>query len=428
VDAFTNRKSFLAPAAEIDGWAVVPGGETAAGPGATVARGRAVDDAEHTAADDDRGQMIDAGRGAVEAVLADPSLIRPVFQPIVDLRRSAVWGFEMLARFGDDAGGSPLRWLAAAERHGLGAELEARLVAAGIAAREQLPRGTTLSINVSASALVSPQVRAVLDAAPGGLSQIVLEITEQRRDEDYGELAKALAGARDAGAAVAVDQAGADGASLQSVVRLRPDYVKLDRALVADADADPDKLAVIEAIGLFAGRLDAALVAGGIERRAEQEMLSGLAVPLGQGYLFGRPVPSLTRPLLLATRRPVDEPLGTLMDRSAPMIDAALLAAGAEPPASARGQVVTIVDRDGRPAGLAVPSGAGWTARMGVLSAGVDEEAAAVARRALDRPLSTRLDPVCACLDDGRFAGLVAVERLLGAGPAMSRTPIFLPV
>jgi EAL domain-containing protein (putative c-di-GMP-specific phosphodiesterase class I) len=429
VDAFTNRKSFFAPAAEIGGWAVVPGGETVADPGLTVAGGRPVDDAGHTAADHDRGQMIDAGRGAVEAVLADPSLIRPLFQPIVDLQRSAVWGFEMLARFGDDPGGSPLRWLAAAERHGLGAELEACLVAAGIAAREQLPRGTTLSINVSPSALVSPQVRAVLDAAPGGLSQIVLEVTEQRRVEDYGELAKALARARAAGAAVAVDQAGADGASLQNVVRLRPEYVKLDRALVADADADPDKLAIIEAIGLFAGRLDAALVAGGIERRAEQEMLSGLAVPLGQGYLFGRPVPSLvTRPLLLATRRPVDEPLGTLMDRSAPMIDASLLAAGAEPPASARGQVVTIVDRDGRPAGLAVPSGPGWTTRMSVLSAGVDEEAAAVARRALDRPLISRLDPVCACLDDGRFAGLVAVERLLGAGPAMSRTPIFLPV
>ena len=75
------------------------------------------------------------GRDAVEAVLADPGLIRPVFQPIVDLRRSAVWGFEMLARFGDDASGSPLDWLAAAERDGLGAALEARLVAAGISAR-----------------------------------------------------------------------------------------------------------------------------------------------------------------------------------------------------------------------------------------------------------------------------------------------------
>jgi EAL domain-containing protein (putative c-di-GMP-specific phosphodiesterase class I) len=85
---------------------------------------------------------IEAGsRDAIEAVLADPGLIRPLFQPIVDLRHSAVWGFEMLARFADDAIGSPLSWLATAEHYGLSAELEARLVAAGIAAREQLPRG-----------------------------------------------------------------------------------------------------------------------------------------------------------------------------------------------------------------------------------------------------------------------------------------------
>jgi EAL domain-containing protein (putative c-di-GMP-specific phosphodiesterase class I) len=367
--------------------------------------------------------------GAIEAVLADPSLIRPVFQPIVDLRRSSVWGFEMLARFGDDPAGSPLSWLAAAERHGLGAELEAHLVAAGLAAREQLPRGKRLSINVSPAALVSPEVRAVLDAAPGGLSQIILEVTERRRVRDYVELAAALGRARAAGAAVAVDDAGAGHASLENVVRLRPDYVKLDRGLVADADADPSKLAVIQAIGLFAGRLDAALVAGGIERHAEHETLAGLAVPLGQGYLFGRPASSLVARsgALAVTRRPVEEPVGMLMDRAAPVIDAALLAAGAEPPASARGQVVAVIDRDGRPAGLAIPSGAGWTRRTSALSAGVDEEAAAVARRALDRPTITRLDPVAACLRDGRYAGLVAVERLLGAGTGTRRAPIFLP-
>jgi EAL domain-containing protein (putative c-di-GMP-specific phosphodiesterase class I) len=369
-----------------------------------------------------------ADRHAVEAVLADPRLIQPVFQPIVDLRHARVWGYEMLARFAHAAAGSPLEWLAAAERHGLGAELEARLVAAGLAARLRLPRGARLSINVSPGALVSSEVRDVLDTAPGGLQQIVLEVTEHRPFEDHRALQSTLRRVRMAGGAVAVDDAGAG--SLQDVVRLRPEYVKLDRDLVADADADPDKLAVIEAIGLFAGRLDAALVAGGIERRAEQEIMAGLAVPLGQGYYFGRPAPSLlaaARPFVVPDR-PVEQPLGALVDRNAPTIDAALVAAGAQPPVSARGQVVAVVDRDGRPAGLAVPHGGGWTRRPVVLTAAVDDEAELVARRALDRPLSTRLDPVCAVLPDGRFAGLVAVERLLGAGPAIARAPIFLPV
>jgi EAL domain-containing protein (putative c-di-GMP-specific phosphodiesterase class I) len=364
------------------------------------------------------------GRDAVEAVLADPGLIRPVFQPIVDLRRSAVWGFEMLARFGDDASGSPLGWLAAAERDGLGPALEARLVAAGISARDQLPNGARLSINVSPEALVSRDVRDVLDRAPGGLSRIVLEVTERRRVEDYAELSGALDRARAAGAAVAVDDAGAGYAALEHVARLRPDYVKLDRDLVADADADPHKLAVIEAIGLFAGRLDAALVAEGIERRAEHRTLAGLAVQLGQGWLFGRPARSL---VAHAAKRP-EEPLSALVDRHVPIVEAAILDAGGDPSPSARGRVVAIVDGEGRPVGLAVPAGAGWNRRRDPLLAGIDDEAPDVARRALRRPIATRLDPVCACLHDGRLAGLVAVDRLLGAGSAMSRAPIFLPV
>jgi EAL domain-containing protein (putative c-di-GMP-specific phosphodiesterase class I) len=364
------------------------------------------------------------GRDAVEAVLADPGLIRPVFQPIVDLRRSAVWGFEMLARFGDDASGSPLGWLAAAERDGLGPALEARLVAAGISAREQLPNGARLSINVSPEALVSRDVRDVLDRAPGGLSRIVLEVTERRRVDDYAELSGALDRARAAGAAVAVDDAGAGYAALEHVARLRPDYVKLDRDLVADADADPHKLAVIEAIGLFAGRLDAALVAEGIERRAEHRTLAGLAVQLGQGWLFGRPARSL---VAHAAKRP-EEPLSALVDRDVPIVEAAILDAGGDPPPSARGRVVAIVDGEGRPVGLAMPAGAGWNRRRDPLLAGIDDEAPDVARRALRRPIATRLDPVCACLHDGRLAGLVAVDRLLGAGSAMSRAPIFLPV
>src|ERR1700750_3343514 len=102
---------------------------------------------------------------------------------------------------------------------------EASPVAAGITAREHLPRGTYLSINVSPGALVSDDVRAVLDAAPGGLEQVVVEVTEQKAVEDYDELSRVLDRARAAGARVAVDDAGAGYSSLQHVLRLRPQYV-----------------------------------------------------------------------------------------------------------------------------------------------------------------------------------------------------------
>ena len=109
-----------------------------------------------------------AGRETVEAVLADPTLIRPVFQPIVDLRRSAVQGYEMLARFANDPSGTPptLAGGRRAPRAGQRAGGHAWSRPAS-RAREHLPRGTYLSLNVSPGALVSSEVRAVLDARPG---------------------------------------------------------------------------------------------------------------------------------------------------------------------------------------------------------------------------------------------------------------------
>jgi hypothetical protein len=157
-------------------------------------------------------------------------------------------------------------------------------------------------------------------------------------------------------------------------------------------------------------------------------MLAGLAVPLGQGYLFGRPGPSLVRDVPIAGLRPVTGDLGGLLDGPvAPTLDAGLLAVGAEPPAAARGQVVVVLDRSARPIGLLVPEGGGWAHRERPLTASVEEPAIDVARRALSRSTGTRLDPVCACLPDGRFAGLVGVERLLGDRNGPSDASFLLP-
>ena len=282
-----------------------------------------------------------AGRETVEAVLADPTLIRPVFQPIVDLRRSAVQGYEMLARLANDPSGTPPRWLAAAERHGLANALEATSSPPASPRASTCRAAPTSRINVSPGALVSSEVRAVLDAAPGGLEQLVFELTEQNGVDDYDGLATALDGARAAGGARGGRRRRAPATtSLQHVLRLRPEYVKLDRGLITDAHADPAKLAIIEAVGLFAGRLGAELVAPGIERRAEQEMLAGLAVPLGQGFLFGRPGPSLVRDVPIAGVRAVNgrPRAGCSTDRSRRRSTPACSPPGPSPPPARAGR------------------------------------------------------------------------------------------
>ena len=74
---------------------------------------------------------------------------------------------------------------------------------------------------------------------------------------------------------------------LWDLFRLRPDIIKLDVALTRDLEREPARVAMVEAINVFALRLGAAVIAEGIEDTSELRTLQGLDVALGQGYLLG---------------------------------------------------------------------------------------------------------------------------------------------
>jgi EAL domain-containing protein (putative c-di-GMP-specific phosphodiesterase class I) len=91
-----------------------------------------------------------------------------------------------------------------------------------------------------------------------------------------------------------VDDTGAGYAGLRHVLELRPALVKLDASLVSGIDRDRDKRYVLEMAGIVAERIDAQLLAEGVERPAELETLRALGVPLGQGHFLGSPAPPWT--------------------------------------------------------------------------------------------------------------------------------------
>jgi EAL domain-containing protein (putative c-di-GMP-specific phosphodiesterase class I) len=227
---------------------------------------------------------------ALAAVLADPAQPRLVFQPIVDLRRGVVAGYEALSRFDGPADFGPDRWFAMADELGLGALLEARVVAAALVARRDLPATCFLSINVSPHLLTQPELADVL-LAVDDLTGVVLELTEHVAVEDTQPLVELLQRLRTAGVSVALDDAGSGYSGLQQLAQFRPDFVKLDRALVDHADRDEAKLALAELLGSYAGRLDAWLLVEGIERLEELEAFVRLGVPLAQGFLLAEPGP-----------------------------------------------------------------------------------------------------------------------------------------
>ena len=86
---------------------------------------------------------------------------------------------------------------------------------------------------------------------------------------------------------LSIDDTGVGYSSLKRIISLKPDMVKLERALVSNIDGDRIKQALIRALQEFAAEIGVRVVAEGVERAAERDALLNLGVTLGQGYLFG---------------------------------------------------------------------------------------------------------------------------------------------
>jgi PAS domain S-box-containing protein len=221
------------------------------------------------------------------ADIIDNRAFHPVFQPIVDLQTGELRGVEALTRFQTESDRPPNEWFAAAAEAGLGVELELAVLRSALDHLEKLPESVYLSVN-----LAPEHLRAALPLlleAP--CSRLVVELTEHAEIVDYGGLIETVDELRTHGVRMAVDDAGSGYASLAHVLRLRPDIVKLDLALVRDVDTDLVRQALARALVEFAANFGATIVAEGIETAAELRILARLGVACGQGYHLARPAP-----------------------------------------------------------------------------------------------------------------------------------------
>jgi EAL domain-containing protein (putative c-di-GMP-specific phosphodiesterase class I) len=343
---------------------------------------------------------------------------------VVDLQQGAVVGYEALARFAGPPSAPPDRWFAAAASEGLAPQLEATVLGRALPTRLELPPDCFLSVNITPNLVLDRTVQRVL-ADAGDMPGVVLELTEHDRIDDYGGLRRALTRLRSCGVDVAMDDAGAGYAGLASLLALRPDLVKLDRALIAGIDLDPVKRELVELLGSMAGRMDAWVLAEGIEREEELDALVRLGVPLGQGFLLGRPAPE-RGDLDEATGRRIrrqaraeseGDAVSSLLEHVAAVTegagDEAVTRFTAEPSLEA----IPVIDRWDRPVGLhrRADALAGVGAASDVLRVQAVESVAAVARRAMSRDRTSRFDPLLCCDGRGRYRGVVRVERLLEA-------------
>lgn len=212
-----------------------------------------------------------------------------VFQPICSLSGRTV-GAEALARFHGPPKRAPDRWLAEAGTVGLRIELELEAAKRALSALPSLPPDIYLSVNLSPETLRSASFRKLLleNADP---ARIVVEVTEHARIDDYERLNVAFDRLREVGVRLAVDDAGAGFASLRHILRLAPHFIKLDRTLIDGIQADRSRQALAAGLISFADKIEATIIAEGIERSVEVDALRELGVDYGQGFFIAKPAP-----------------------------------------------------------------------------------------------------------------------------------------
>lgn len=211
------------------------------------------------------------------------------YQPIFNLGRQSVVGYEALARFRAEPVRGPDVWFEEAAQIGLQEELELALIAEALKGFELLPADVFVSINVSPETLLKGGVAALLAHRP--LDRIVIEITEHDSVDDYGALAEVLWPLRQAGLRLAVDDAGAGYSSFRHILIMRPEVIKLDRSLTQEVDRDSGSRALASALVRFSEEMNSQIVAEGVETESQLRVLRELRVGKAQGFLLGRPAP-----------------------------------------------------------------------------------------------------------------------------------------
>ena len=225
-------------------------------------------------------------RQRVADVIADRDF-QLLLQPIVALGDNSVMGAEALCRFRPTPYRSPDKWFALAAQAGLQRQLETAVITKTLALLPDLPRALKLSINVSPEMLASGTLPGLIDGP--FCERIVFELTEHENLADLTALQQQMKQLRRLGVQIAVDDLGAAYGSLNTVLQIKPDIVKLDRELVRGINLDPASRALAAGVVHFAQAIGADIIAEGIEKIEEARTLHALGVTFGQGFMLGRP-------------------------------------------------------------------------------------------------------------------------------------------
>lgn len=271
---------------------------------------------EHSMADRFRNiqHIITKLRDAIDAKQIDAA-----YQPIVDLATGEIVAAEALARWSEE---SPAVFIPVAERAGLVHQIGMIILDKALAATKHWVERSpefTIHVNLSPEQLLRPDlvfsVGAALERHGVDPHRLVLELTEDA-DLTSEEAKKTMDALIRFGVALSLDDFGTGYSSPSRLMGTKFDTIKIDRSFVSDLERSEKDIQVARLLMAFGRELELPVIAEGVETEAQRTLLLEMGCPLGQGFLFSRPLPEeeftrtlatsiLAHPTVISRVRPV---------------------------------------------------------------------------------------------------------------------------
>ena len=222
------------------------------------------------------------------------------YQPKIDLRTSEIIGAEALVRWRHPQIGlvHPIEFIPLAEETGLILPLGEWVFAE--ACRQQIIWQTEgipalkIAINMSARQFrqedLSERIAAIFANTGAQPGDFILELTESMVMQDVGSTLITLRELKNLGVSISLDDFGTGYSSLSYLRRFPIDELKIDKSFINDIHENPDDAAIASAIIAMAISLGLRVVAEGVEKKEQIDMLVAMGCTQVQGYYYGRPM------------------------------------------------------------------------------------------------------------------------------------------
>ncbi len=214
-----------------------------------------------------------------------------VKQPIVHLESERIIGYEFLSRCSLGGYEAPDVFFQRSLEDNLLTEVDLQCFKNCFAQARDLPPRLKKHLNLFPSTIMGMSVEGLLEqyALNGDKSSYCVEISEQQIIGDPWSISEPIKALKKAGILIATDDVGFGKSCLESLVILQPDIIKLDKIWVNGISGDSSRLALLKRLLRTLRTMTFQIIAEGVERKKDAQVLLDLGVKWAQGFLFGRP-------------------------------------------------------------------------------------------------------------------------------------------